>query len=56
MRILSNCLIGPAESLFGADFFKRLKVAMTDKGVFTTQAECMWLYIEDIRKALDINR
>ncbi|ORY93943.1 spermidine synthase [Syncephalastrum racemosum] len=47
---------GPAESLFGADFFKRLKVAMTDKGVFTTQAECMWLYIEDIRKALDINR
>lgn len=29
---------------------------MTEHGVFSTQAECMWLYIKDIKSALEYNR
>ncbi|KAI7854025.1 spermidine synthase [Circinella umbellata] len=47
---------GPAESLFENEFFQLLNTALTPSGVFSTQAECMWLYIDDIRKALDFNR
>lgn len=44
---------GPAESLFGPDFFQLLKNALTEKGVFSTQGECMWLHLPLIRKVLD---
>lgn len=50
------CVIGPAESLFKNEFFQLLHTALTEQGVFSTQAECMWLYIDDIRKALEFNR
>ncbi|OAC97623.1 hypothetical protein MUCCIDRAFT_157599 [Mucor lusitanicus CBS 277.49] len=44
---------GPAESLFGPDFFQLLKNALTEKGVFSTQGECMWLHLPLIRKVKD---
>lgn len=44
---------GPAESLFGAEFFQLLKNALTEKGVFSTQGECMWLHLPLIKKVKD---
>ncbi|ORY93033.1 spermidine synthase [Syncephalastrum racemosum] len=41
---------GPAESLFGAEFFKLLRNALTENGVFSTQGECMWLHLPLIKK------
>ncbi|KAI8141922.1 spermidine synthase [Fennellomyces sp. T-0311] len=44
---------GPAEGLFGAEFFQLLKNALTEKGVFSTQGECMWLHLPLIKKVID---
>ncbi|CEG72067.1 Putative Spermidine synthase [Rhizopus microsporus] len=44
---------GPAESLFGPDFFQLLKNALTENGVFSTQGECMWLHLPLIKKVKD---
>ncbi|SAL98694.1 hypothetical protein [Absidia glauca] len=43
---------GPAEGLFGAEFFELLKNALTENGVFSTQGECMWLHLPLIKKVL----
>ncbi|CDH57020.1 spermidine synthase [Lichtheimia corymbifera JMRC:FSU:9682] len=47
---------GPAEGLFSYSFYEMLKRAMTDNGIFITQAEVMWLDMETIRKAVAFNR
>ncbi|KAI9243487.1 spermidine synthase [Phascolomyces articulosus] len=44
---------GPAEGLFGAEFFQLLKNALTEKGVFSTQGECMWLHLPLIKKVIE---
>ncbi|KAG2223353.1 hypothetical protein INT45_002848 [Circinella minor] len=44
---------GPAEGLFGAEFFQLLKNALTEKGVFSTQGECMWLHLPLIKQVMD---
>lgn len=36
---------GPAESLFQKPYFELLHLALTDKGVITTQAENIWLHM-----------
>lgn len=45
--------IGPAEGLFGPEFFELQKKALTEKGVFSTQGECMWLHLPLIKKVKD---
>ncbi|KAI7878849.1 spermidine synthase [Lichtheimia hyalospora FSU 10163] len=44
---------GPAEGLFGPEFFELQKKALTEKGVFSTQGECMWLHLPLIKKVKD---
>eukprot|EP01080_Neovahlkampfia_damariscottae_P001029 gene1029-9933_t len=40
--------VGPAESLFGPEFFNIAKGALKKGGVLSTQAECMWLHMDII--------
>lgn len=40
---------GPAESLFQEPYFKLLSGALTQKGVMTTQGECIWLHLPLIK-------
>lgn len=44
---------GPAESLFQEPYFKLLSDALTEKGVMTTQGECIWLHMPLIKKVVD---
>ncbi|XP_049851671.1 spermidine synthase-like [Schistocerca gregaria] len=37
---------GPASQLFGEEYFKVVKEALTDNGVLITQAECIWLHVD----------
>lgn len=41
---------GPACVLFEKPYFKLLNDALTEKGVITTQGECMWLHLPIIKK------
>jgi len=41
---------GPAHVLFEEPYFKLLSDALTEKGVMTTQGECMWLHLPVIKK------
>lgn len=43
---------GPAESLFGSEYFKLLHAALSDTGVIITQGECMWLHLPLIKKVV----
>lgn len=43
---------GPAESLFQERYFKLLSDALTDKGVMTTQGECIWLHLPLIKEVV----
>lgn len=43
---------GPAHVLFEEPYFKLLSEALTEKGVMTTQGECMWLHLPVIKKVL----
>lgn len=42
--------VGPAESLFGEDFFDNCSKSLRKGGILITQAECMWLHIDLISK------
>ncbi|GME71966.1 unnamed protein product [Ambrosiozyma monospora] len=44
---------GPAEALFQKPYFQLLHDALTDKGVITTQGECVWLHLPVIKKVKD---
>lgn len=41
---------GPAEVLFQQPYFELLNDALTEKGVITTQGECMWLHLDIIKE------
>jgi len=45
--------VGPAESLFGPEFYKTCKEALTEHGVLCTQAESVWLHMDIISKMRD---
>ncbi|AMD18768.1 HBL134Cp [Eremothecium sinecaudum] len=40
---------GPAENLFKQSYFELLNSALTENGVITTQAECIWLQVDLIK-------
>lgn len=40
---------GPAASLFQEPYFRLLNSALTEKGVITTQGECMWIHLPLIK-------
>ena len=42
--------IGPAASLFEESFFKVMRDSLAEGGVSTTQAECLWLHLDIIKK------
>jgi spermidine synthase len=44
--------VGPAESLFGEDFFDNCSKSLKKGGILITQAECMWLHIDLIAKMI----
>ena len=44
--------IGPAETLFGADFKTACHKALNSRGVLIQQGECMWLHLELIKTML----
>eukprot|EP01097_Dermamoeba_algensis_P004200 TRINITY_DN277_c0_g1_i2.p1 TRINITY_DN277_c0_g1~~TRINITY_DN277_c0_g1_i2.p1 ORF type:complete len:287 (-),score=48.38 TRINITY_DN277_c0_g1_i2:111-971(-) len=48
--------VGPAESLFTKAFFERMKKSLRPSGVICTQAECVWLHLDIIKKVLDSSR
>lgn len=37
---------GPASQLFGEEWFKLVKEALTENGILGTQAECIWLHLD----------
>ncbi|VEU21408.1 DEKNAAC102550 [Brettanomyces naardenensis] len=41
---------GPAQSLFQEPYFKLLSDALTEKGVITTQGECIWIHLPLIKE------
>lgn len=45
--------IGPAESLFQAEFYQLLKKSLKDGGIICTQGESMWLHLDIIKKLKD---
>ncbi|KAG2381712.1 hypothetical protein C9374_006096 [Naegleria lovaniensis] len=45
--------VGPAESLFGPEFYKTCKEALNEKGILCTQAESIWLHLDIISKMKD---
>jgi spermidine synthase len=47
---------GPAEGLFGEEFYSLVKQALKPKGVVVSQGECMWLHLELIKTMMDFSR
>jgi len=48
--------VGPAETLFGEDFFQICADALKKGGILITQAECMWLHLDLIGKMVKFVR
>jgi len=48
--------IGPAEVLFEKPFYINMRNALKDGGLISTQAECLWLHLEIIKKLLKESR
>eukprot|EP00037_Helgoeca_nana_P013438 m.123794 g.123794 ORF g.123794 m.123794 type:complete len:329 (-) comp22028_c0_seq2:1451-2437(-) len=44
--------VGPAETLYTADFYKDMQRGLTAGGVISTQGECLWLHLEIIGRVL----
>ncbi|KAL1921303.1 uncharacterized protein VTP21DRAFT_11019 [Calcarisporiella thermophila] len=44
--------VGPAESLFSAEFFQLIKNSLREGGIVSTQGECMWLHGSLIKEVL----
>ncbi|KAL1499882.1 hypothetical protein AB1Y20_012565 [Prymnesium parvum] len=44
--------VGPAETLFTADFYRSLRHAMKPNAIMCNQGECMWLHLELIGEVL----
>lgn len=41
---------GPAETLFSENYFRSLNECLTPSGIIATQAECIWLHLDLIKK------
>jgi spermidine synthase len=48
--------VGPAESLFSAEFYGLMKQALRDGGIICTQGECMWVHLDLIQTVLEKSR
>lgn len=48
--------IGPAEVLFEKPFYINMKNALKEGGILSTQAECMWLHLDIIKKLIKESR
>ncbi|OMJ23413.1 Spermidine synthase [Smittium culicis] len=48
--------VGPAESLFGVNYYKLLNEALNSTGIACSQGECMWLHKDLIASVLQFNR
>ncbi|OLY83210.1 Spermidine synthase [Smittium mucronatum] len=48
--------VGPAESLFGVNYYNLLNDALNSTGIACSQGECMWLHNELIASVLNFNR
>lgn len=48
--------IGPAASLFEESFFKVMHDSLAEGGVSATQAECLWLHLDIIKKIVGATR
>lgn len=48
--------VGPAEVLFGSEFFRSLKAALAPGGVVCTQGECLWLHLDIIHEVMSCCR
>lgn len=48
--------IGPAEVLFEKPFYVNMKNALKEGGIVSTQAECMWLHLDIIKKLIKESR
>ena len=44
---------GPAQSLFGPDFYKNMHTALRPGGVICTQAESIWLHVPLIKELIE---
>lgn len=48
--------LGPAESLFGKAYYERVKEALTDNGVLSSQGESMWLHLHFVAEMTEFCR
>jgi spermidine synthase len=46
----------PATALFEREYYSDLRDALRDGGIIATQAECMWLHLDLIKKMVDFSR
>jgi spermidine synthase len=48
--------IGPAELLFEKPFYASMRRALREGGIAVTQAECLWLHLDMIKRLIDQSR
>jgi spermidine synthase len=48
--------VGPAASLYQADFYNLMKGALREGGIISTQGECQWLHLNIIKDVLDFSK
>ncbi|KAF9981519.1 putrescine aminopropyltransferase [Modicella reniformis] len=48
--------VGPAASLFQAEFFELMKNALRPGGIISTQCECIWLHLPIIKEVMGFSR
>lgn len=48
--------VGPAESLFGSNFYELINAALKEGGILSSQCESIWLHLDLISHMVTFNR